>query len=72
MLRGFFDLQTPAFRPLWLRVMVVGTTIGWAAFELMNGALVWALVFGAAGLWCAYQFFVAWTGGVDDGGKDGR
>ena len=56
----FLDLQVPFFKPLWRRVFAVAVTLGWATFELANGAPGWALLFGAAGAWCAWQFFLAW------------
>jgi hypothetical protein len=56
----FFDVRTPFFTPLWRRVLVVGIALGWALVELASGATAWALVFGAAGAWLAYSFFVIW------------
>ena len=70
--RGFFDVRSPVFEPVWRRVVAVALTLGWALFELANGALVWAGIFGAAGLWCGWQFFVAWQPQDDDTGKDDR
>ncbi|HCQ66592.1 MAG TPA: hypothetical protein DIU07_16230 [Rhodobacteraceae bacterium] len=55
-----FDLQVPFFIPLWRRVVTVGLTLGWAGFEVLNGAPAWGLLFCAAGLYCVYQFFVIW------------
>jgi hypothetical protein len=70
--RGFFDVRSPFFVPVWRRVAVVALTLGWALFELANGAPAWAMIFGAAGLWCGYQFFVVWEPPQDDTGKDDR
>lgn len=56
---NFFNVQTPFFIPLWRRIVVVVLTLGWALFELANGQVVWAMIFGASGLWCAHQFFIA-------------
>ncbi|MDW4496664.1 hypothetical protein R5H30_01620 [Sulfitobacter sp. D35] len=69
--RGYFDVQSPVFRPLWRRIAVVAVTLGWALFELSNGATGWALVFGLAGLWCAWQFFVAWEDPEETEADDG-
>ncbi len=56
---NFFNVQTPFFIPLWRRVAVVVLTLGWALVEVANGQMLWGLVFAAAGLWCAHQFFIA-------------
>ncbi|MFW2544881.1 hypothetical protein ACN2XU_19785 [Primorskyibacter sp. 2E107] len=53
------DVQLPFFRPLWRRVVTVAVCILWALFELSMGNSGWALAFGAIGLYCAYQFFIA-------------
>lgn len=58
MKQSFFDVQSPIFRPVWRRVVVVALTIVWTLFEMSNGAYVWALIFGAAASYLTYQFFV--------------
>jgi hypothetical protein len=63
-----FDVQHPFFRPLWRRVAVVAICLGWAVFELLGGAVFWAILFGAAGLYCAHQFFLAFDPPDDQGG----
>jgi hypothetical protein len=54
-----FNLNDPFFRPLWLRIMLVLVTGGWALFELLSGSPGWALLFGAAAVYAGYGFFVA-------------
>ena len=56
--RSFFEVRHPFFRPLWRRVAVTGLCLGWALFELSNGAMLWAIVFGACGVHLFLQFFV--------------
>ncbi len=58
-LKSNFDLQHPFFLPLWRRVVVVVVTLGWTLVELIDGNAGWALLFGASGLYCAHQFFIA-------------
>lgn len=54
-----FNLRHPFFLPLWRRVVTTGITGGWALVELSAGNVFWAILFGAAALWCAYEFFVS-------------
>jgi hypothetical protein len=56
-----FDLQVPFFIPLWRRIATVALALGWGAVELLSGSLGWAMLFGGAGLWAGYQFFVVWN-----------
>ncbi|XDB00092.1 hypothetical protein AB1M95_09390 [Sulfitobacter sp. LCG007] len=63
---SYFDIRTPAFRPLWRRLLVVALSMVWAVVEYANGSPGWAMVFVAAGAWCAYQFFVVWDGAPDE------
>ena len=57
-----FDLRHPFFLPLWRRVLTVAVALGWAAVEAVTGSPGWALIFGAAGAWAGWQFFVVWPG----------
>ena len=57
-LRELFNVRNPMFRPLWIRLLIVGLTLGWTLMELVNGNHVWAAIFAAAGAWCAWEFFV--------------
>ncbi len=65
-----FDLQVPFFKPLWLRIGTVAFCIGWAIFEIAAGSVFWAILFGAAGLWSGYEFFIVWNPKDEDTGKD--
>ena len=58
---NFLDVQTPFFRPLWRRVVVTVVCLAWAAMEISTGAVFWAILFGAAGLYLAWQFFVVFN-----------
>lgn len=55
---NLFEVRHPIFRPLWRRVLVTGLCLGWAAFELANGAILWAIFFGACGIHLFVQFFI--------------
>ena len=62
---SLFDVQTPFFRPRWRRVAVTLACFAWAAVEMATGAPLWASLFGAAGLYLAWQFFVVFDPGSD-------
>jgi hypothetical protein len=53
-----FNLHVPFFLPLHRRAWTTGLVIAWALFALWTGNPGWALLFGAAGAYCAYEFFV--------------
>ena len=55
---NFFDVQSPIFRPVWLRLLIVAACLGWALMELTGGSAFWAVIFGASGVYLGYQFFV--------------
>ena len=52
------DPNHPFFRPLWVRVLTVAVPLGWAMFEASTGALAWAIMFGAAGLYALWALFL--------------
>ena len=55
----FIDVQHPFFRPLWRRVAVVAVSLGWGIYEFATGSPFFGILFGAVGVYCAHQFFVA-------------
>lgn len=55
------DVQHSFFRPLWRRVAVVVICLGWAMYELATGSPFFAILFGAVGLYCVHQFFIAFA-----------
>ena len=52
-----FDFNHPFFRPLWIRVLIVASCLGWTAVEILGGSPGWAMLFGAVGLYAGYAFF---------------
>lgn len=65
----FFDVQKPFYKPLWLRVALVGICAGWGLIELLGGQPFWALLFGVLGAYLTHQFFFAFDP-KDDTGDD--
>ena len=70
-MKDAFNVRHPFFRPLWSRVLLTGLCLGWALFELSNAQVFWALLFGGAGGYLFYQFFVVFDPKdyEDPGGK---
>ena len=68
---GFLGIRSPFFLPRWRRVAVVAVCLGWVLFELSGGSVFWAILFGALGLYAAYEFFVVFDPAnyIDEKGK---
>jgi hypothetical protein len=49
------DPAHPFFAPLWRRIVIV-------VFEIVTGRPFWAILFGAAGVYCAHQLLIAFPG----------
>ncbi len=62
------DPAHPFFAPLWRRVVIVAVTFAWAVVEALTGGPLWAVLFGAVGVYCAYQLLIAFPG--SDKGRD--
>ena len=69
---GFFDFSHPIYRPLWVRLAVVGGSLGWAAVEAVTGNPGWALLFGGAGLAALWGLFVSYDPGPADTDRPDR
>ena len=55
-----FDLSHPFFDPMWRRVALTAALLLWAMFEFYNSSIIWGMLFGALGCWCAWSFFFAY------------
>lgn len=51
------DTNHPFFRPLWLRVLIVGIAAGWGTFELWHGQIFWGVVFWLFAILSLHGFF---------------
>ena len=60
------DPKHPFFRPLWVRVLSVLLPLLWAGVEASTGAIFWAILFGAAGI---YLFVALFVMRPEDGGS---
>lgn len=52
------DPHHPFFRRLWVRILCVLLTLIWAVVEASSGAVFWAILFGAAGIYLFVALFV--------------
>ena len=64
---ALIDPEHPFYRPLWVRVAIVGVCLAWAALEFFIGAPFWGALFGGAGLYAGYVFFMDRRGGDGKG-----
>ena len=58
MKKSRFEVRHPFFRPFYRRFIATAVILGWAVFEWVNGAQIWALVFGTCGIYLFLQFFI--------------
>ena len=56
----FLDPYHPFLLPLWRRIAVVVTCIGWSGVEFYNDAPAWGMLFLGAGVYSGFQFFVGY------------
>ncbi len=45
MMLKFIDPDHPFYRPLWVRLLIVGFTSGWTVVEFRNGNEMWGYIF---------------------------
>jgi hypothetical protein len=57
----FFDFNHPFYRPLWIRVLLVGLTGAWGAFEFWSGQAFWGAIFCGTSAICLYYLFIAFN-----------
>jgi len=48
------DTNHPMYRPLWVRLLIVGVCAGWAVLEFVNNEPFWMTVVGGIALYAAY------------------
>lgn len=61
------DLTDPFFAPVWIRIAVVLTLIGWGLFELTTARAMWAVIFLGVGVICAWRFCtIDYTNSAED------
>jgi hypothetical protein len=53
------DPSHPAYRQVWVRVLIVAACLVWSALEFAKGDPFWGVLSGAAGIYAFYMLF--WT-----------
>ncbi|KXG85806.1 hypothetical protein [Agrobacterium bohemicum] len=52
------DTNHPIYRPLWVRLLIVGFCAGWAIIEFVNHEIFWATVVGGVAVYSAYVLLI--------------
>ena len=55
----FFDFNNPFYRPLWVRLVVVGASLGWGLVEFVIGSPFWGVLFCGMGAVALHKLFIA-------------
>lgn len=64
-----FKLNDSFYRPLWIRVVLVVLLALWTFFEVVTGAIGWAMIWGALCVYSAYSFFINFNPEEDEKDK---
>ncbi len=60
-MKNFVDFNDPFYRPLWVRVLIVGVTAAWSAGEFLWGSPVWGGLIGGISAYAFYGLFMAFN-----------
>lgn len=52
------DTSHPIYRPLWVRLLIVGFSTAWAILEFVNHEIFWATVVGGVAAYSAYVLLI--------------
>lgn len=64
--KKLIDGAHPFFRPAWRRWVIVILLLGWTIFELWNGSVIWAAIFGVLAAMCIREFFIVYNPEADE------
>ncbi len=57
------DTSHPMYRPLWVRLLIVGFCAAWTVVEFINHQIFWATVVGGIAVYSAYVLLIAFKPG---------
>ncbi|MFK3692284.1 hypothetical protein ACI2J4_18665 [Agrobacterium tumefaciens] len=52
------DTSHPLYRPLWVRLLIVGFCAAWAIIEFVNREFFWGTIVAGIGAYAAYELLV--------------
>lgn len=52
------DTSHPLYRPLWVRLLIVGFCAAWAVIEFVNREFFWGTIVGGIGAYAAYELLL--------------
>jgi len=61
MLPKLVDFNHAFYRPLWIRLLIVGGLAAWTAIEFTVGSTGWGLLVGAIFAYSLYGLFIAFA-----------
>ena len=56
-----FDFDNDFYRPLWIRIVLVATAIGWGIVEVITGSPGFAVLFLSVGGYIAYRLLLTYS-----------
>lgn len=66
------DTSHPLYRPLWVRLLIVGFCAAWAVIEFVNREFFWGTIVGGIAAYAAYELLLKFKpASSGDVGKDG-
>lgn len=66
------DTSHPLYRPLWVRLLIVGLCTAWAVIEFVNREFFWGTLVGGIAAYAAYELLLKFKPASNDtAGKDG-
>ena len=63
----FIDPEHPFYRPLWVRLLLVGFCGAWTALEFYNGQQTWGMIFLAVFAYAFAQLILFYKPPADGG-----
>ena len=56
----FFEQNSPFYKPLWRRIVIIAIVALWVAFEIYQGSGFWLVIAVAMFCYALWVFFLSW------------